>query len=151
MESFKDKEKIAVSACLTGVNCKYNGQNNYCKQVVEFLRNYTVVEICPEVLGGLSCPRSPAEIVGGKVIDRQAKDVTENFTDGAKKALSIVKANGCKKAILKSRSPSCGKGMVYDGSFSGKLINKNGITADLFIKNGITVLTEEEIKQSVGE
>lgn len=145
---------ILVSACLLGENCKYNGGNNKNQKVLDFLNGKEYKAICPEVLGGLDTPRDASEIKGnakrilsgcGKVVSCKGKDVTDEFLKGAKVSLEIAKSNNSKIAILKAKSPSCGKGTIYDGSFSGKKISGNGLTAQLLMDNGIDVFTEEEI------
>lgn len=145
---------ILVSACLLGENCKYNGGNNKNQKVLDFLKGKQYKAICPEVLGGLDTPRDASEIKGiakeilagcGKVVSCKGKDVTDEFLDGARASLEIAKLNNSKIAILKAKSPSCGKGVIYDGSFTGEKIAGNGLTAELFMDNGIDVFTEEEI------
>ena len=145
---------ILVSACLCGENCKYSGGNNKNEKVLEFIKDKEVIYICPEELGGLSTPRNPAEILGDargilegrdKIITNNDKDVTLEFLKGAWESLKIAKENKVEFAILKAKSPSCGKGMVYNGTFSGVKIKGNGLTAELLIENGIDVLTEEEL------
>ncbi len=136
---------IVVSACLAGIKCNYLGDDNSHPQVVELVRKGVAIPICPEQLGGLPTPRIPAEIQDKKVINKNGDDVTHNFQKGAKEALRIVKLTKCKKAILKSNSPSCGLEKIYDGSFSGKLIHGMGITSELFIKNGIKIITEKDL------
>ena len=135
------KEKILVSACLLGVNCKYNGSNNASEDVDEFLKDYELIPICPEIMGGLTTPRVAAEQKGEKVITQDGKDVTKQYRKGAEECLFLAKKYDVKKALLKLRSPSCGYGQVYDGTFSHTLINKNGITAQLFLENGIEIIT----------
>ena len=137
--------KILVSACLLGENCKYSGGNNYNQAVCDFARGHQVVLVCPEVLGGLPTPRCPAEIVQGVVTNKEGINVDREFRAGAAKALAIAKENGVELAILQSRSPSCGVKEIYDGTFSGCLINGNGITSDLLIKNGVKVINESEL------
>lgn len=137
-------EKILVSACLAGVNCKYNGKNNENKKILDLIENENVILVCPEQLGGLPTPRTCAEIKKDKVITKDNTDVTYEYTKGAMETLNIAKKYKIKKAILKSKSPSCGKGKVYDGTFSGTLIAGNGITTDLLIKNGIEVIDSDE-------
>ncbi len=139
------KEKILVSACLLGKNCKYDGTNNYNKKIEEYLKDYDVILVCPEEMGGLSTPRIPSEIKGDKVIGKNGIDVTAEYKKGAQAVLDIVNKYGIKKAILKSRSPSCGKDMVYDGTFSHKLIKGNGITAKLLIENKVEVISSDNI------
>ena len=135
------KEKILVSACLLGVNCKYNGGNNASEEVDEFLKNYEIIPICPEIMGGLSTPRVAAEQKGEKVITQDGKDVTKQYKKGAEECLFLAKKYDVKKVLLKLRSPSCGYGQVYDGTFSHTLIAKNGVTAQLFLENGIEIIT----------
>ena len=136
---------IVISACLAGINCKYDGDNNINKKIVELLAQGKAIAVCPEQLGGLSTPRVPAEIVNGKVINKNGLNVTENFIKGANETLRIAQIVGCKKAILKENSPSCGLHNVYDGTFSGVKIRGVGVTAKLLIDNGIEVLNENEI------
>jgi len=138
--------KIAVSSCLLGIKCKYNGLSNHNEEILKLKEKYELVAICPEVLGGLPIPRIPSEIVNNKVINQQGIDVTNNYVDGANKALQILKKNNIKIAILKAKSPSCGKGQIYDGTFSHTLIEGNGVTTKLFIDNDILVLNENNFK-----
>ena len=108
---------ILVSACLLGKNCKYNGGNNFCPAVIEFLKDKEYKEICPECMGGLSTPRAPSEIKDGKVFSKTGTDVTKEFIKGAEESLKLAKEYGVSMAILKQGSPSCGYGRIYDGSF----------------------------------
>ncbi len=146
---------ILVSACLCGINCKYNGENNLNPKIHELFQKGELVPICPEQLGGLSTPRLPREIVNGEgkdVLDTNIKvlnengtvDSTKEFVVGANRTLKIAKALDIKKAILKQRSPSCGFGQIYDGSFSGTVIDGNGVTAELLHRNGIQIMTEKD-------
>ena len=137
--------KIAVSACLLGENCKYNGGNNYNKELVDFVKGHEVIALCPEVLGGLSTPRLPAEIVNGLVKQENGKSVDDEFKKGAKKALDIVKKNKVDLVILQSRSPSCGVNNIYDGSFTGKLIEGRGVFAKILMENNIKVIDVEDL------
>ncbi len=139
------KEKILISACLAGVNCKYNGKNNEHKKIIELIKNKDVILICPEQLGGLKTPRTPAERIKDKVITNDNIDVTKEYQKGAEEVLNLVKKFNIKTAILKSKSPSCGKGKIYDGSFSNTLIYGNGITTELLEKNGIKVISSDEL------
>lgn len=141
------KNKVLVSSCLLGKNCKYNGKNNYHSDLVEFLKKYEIIAICPETLGGLSTPRYPSEIQNNRVINKIGVDVTENFILGSKLALNIAQSNNCNIAILKKNSPSCGYGTIYDGTFTSKKIKGNGITAELLFKNGIVILNEDNFDQ----
>ena len=147
----KEKKPLAVSACLLGQNCKYNGGNNKLPEEVlaQLDKRYRLIPICPEELGGLPTPRSPAERREESVINAEGINVTRQFYDGAAAALHIVKTNHISQALLKSRSPSCGKGNIYDGSFTGTLIDRDGVTSECFQNEGITVYTEEELNQLV--
>lgn len=138
--------KIGISSCLLGIQCKYNGGSNYNEDIIRLKEKYEIIPICPEVLGGLSIPRVPAEIVNDKVINQEGIDVTNNYNQGALKALQILKENNVNVVILKSKSPSCGKGEVYDGTFSHTLIKGNGVTTQLFLDNNITVYNEHNYK-----
>ena len=137
-------EKILVSACLLGVNCKYNGGNNYNEKVMEYLKDKEIIPICPEIMGGLPTPRIASEIIGDRVVNKEGQDVTSNYQKGAKETLELAKKLGVKKALLKAKSPSCGYGNIYDGTFSDTLIEGNGITAELLKKNGFEILTEKD-------
>ena len=136
---------IIVSACLAGVPCRFDGQAKGYEKIKELVKSEKTILVCPEQLGGLTTPRLPSEIKGAKVFSKTGTDVTAQFTRGAEITLALEKEYGCNRAILKSRSPSCGRGKIYDGTFSGRLIDGNGFTADLLLKNGIEVMTEEEI------
>ena len=138
--------KIAVSACLLGENCKYNGGNNYNEKLNKFLENHEVIGVCPEVLGGLPTPRKSSEIVNGIVKHVDGTSVDEEFRNGAKKALNIIKDHEAELVILQSRSPSCGVDSIYDGSFSKKLISGDGIFVQLLKENGIEVKDVSKIK-----
>ncbi|UTC43855.1 DUF523 domain-containing protein [Treponema sp. OMZ 857] len=135
---------IIVSACLAGFPCRYDGKKAINPAVQQLVKEGKAIPVCPEQLGGLPTPRSAAEMKAGKVINTDGDDVTEAFEKGAAVVLEIAQQYGCKDALLKARSPSCGKGLVYDGTFSGILTAGNGKTADLLMRNGITVMTEEE-------
>ena len=137
--------KILVSACLLGENCKYNGKNNYSERVVKYLEGHEVIPVCPEVLGGLTTPRDPSEIVDGVVTNCKGVNVDMQFWKGAKEAFRIAEENSIDLAILQSRSPSCGVRQIYDGSFTGKLIPRQGVFAQLLEKNGFRVMDCEEI------
>ena len=140
-------EKILISACLMGRNCKYNGGNNgLSPEIVEKLREkYQLIEVCPECDGGLSTPRLPSERRGEKLINSAGEDVTGQFKKGAELALKTAIENGCRKALFKERSPSCGSGVIYDGSFSKSLKAGDGVTAELLKKNGIEIIGESKI------
>lgn len=135
------KEKVLISACLLGVNCKYDGNNNYDEELYNKIKDYELIPVCPEVWGGLTTPRYPSEIKDNKVINTKGEDVTKNFEKGAQETLELAKKLGVKKAILKAKSPSCGNGKIYDGTFTGTLIDGDGITTRLLKENGIEVIT----------
>jgi uncharacterized protein YbbK (DUF523 family) len=146
---------IIVSACLCGINCKYSGGNNINEKVVELLKSGKALPLCPEQLGGMSTPRPPHEISKGngedvlngtaKVIDKMGTDNSIAFIRGAEETLKAAFQCGAKIAILKSKSPSCGLGMIYDGTFTGTLKEGNGVTCEILMRNGIKVFKEEDI------
>ena len=142
--------KIMVSACLLGENCKYSGGNNRNDRLLDFLQEHDVIPVCPEVLGGLPVPRTPAEIVDGTVMNRDGISVNEEFRFGAKKALAIAVREQPELIILQSRSPSCGVREIYDGTFTGRLIPGEGVFASMARKAGFTVLDTEEIFSGPG-
>ena len=133
---------ILVSACLLGEKCRYDGGGKPDGELMNALKGHKIVPVCPEKLGGLPIPRPPAEIKGGRVVSRTGADVTEEFRRGAARVLEIAKGTGCTLAVLKERSPSCGRGKVYDGTFSGILIEGDGVTARLLMENGVRVIGE---------
>ena len=139
---------ILISACLAGVNCKYSGDNNYNEKVANLLKRGDAILICPEQMGGLPTPRLGAEIVekDGKryVYMKDGTDVTEQFERGANEVLEIAKKVNATKAILKSRSPSCGVEIIYDGTFTKTKIDGDGITAKLLRENGIEVISSDD-------
>jgi len=138
---------ILVSACLLGCKCRYDGDDNWVEVVAALEKNHRLVPICPEEMGGLPTPRLPAEIQGNRVINKAGADVTEEFQKGAKLALDIALREGCRLAILKERSPSCGYKQVYDGTFSKTLIDGPGVTAELLMQYGIGVIGESEVEK----
>lgn len=139
-------EKILISACLLGINCKYNGKNNYNPLIEKLKEKYELIPICPETLGGLPIPRTPSEIINNKVISSDNIDVTNNFNLGAIKSLEIAKNNNIVVAILKDGSPSCGSNYIYDGTFTKNKINGEGITARLLKENNIKIYSEFDIE-----
>lgn len=146
--------KIIVSACLLGCDCRYKGDNCGKDEILALAKEHTLIPVCPEQFGGLSTPRNPSEIVGEKVISNRGKDVTYEYHKGAEIALKIAEINRADAVIFKANSPSCGKGIVYDGTFTGSKREGNGVAADLFLKNGYAVFTEdelEELKQHIKE
>ncbi|BBA51805.1 DUF523 domain-containing protein [Fusobacterium varium] len=139
--------KILVSACLLGVECRYNGKGELKKDIEMLLKEHELIPVCPEQLGGLATPRDPAEIQDNKIITKTGVDVTKEYLKGAEEVLKLAKLYNCSTAILKERSPSCGYGKIYDGTFSKILIDGNGAAADLLIKNGIKVTGESEVNK----
>ena len=136
---------ILVSACLLGCPCRYDGKSKPNDAVLALMEHHTLIPICPEQMGGLATPRVPAERKDGGVFTERGGDVTEQYRRGAEEALRLAQLYGCKYAILKERSPSCGNGQIYDGSFSRRLIEGDGVTAQLLKAHGITVLGESEV------
>ena len=143
-----------LSACLCGVNCKYNGLNNYNEICEKLLASGKAILVCPEQLGGLPTPRIPSEIIGnsldildgkGEVVNKEGSDVTAQFIKGAKETLDIAKKLNIKTAILKDGSPSCGVNYIYDGNFSGTKIKGMGVTAQLLKESLIDVISEDEL------
>lgn len=137
--------KIAVSACLMGENCKYNGGNNLNQRVIDFIGDKEYIKICPEVLAGLGTPRVPIEIVNGEVISRDGVNVDKQIREAVEKILSMLKNEEIECVILKSRSPTCGVKEVYDGTFSGRLIKGEGTLAEALRKAGYRVIDCEDI------
>ncbi len=133
------------SACLLGFKTRYDGKDARNDKVIALSKNEVLFPVCPEQLGGLPTPREPSERRGEKVFSKSGKDVTENFLKGAEQVLEIAKLFEIKEAIFKQNSPSCGCGKIYDGIFSGKLIDGDGFTTELLKKNGIKVIPEESI------
>lgn len=138
-------ENILCSACLLGVRCTYDGKSKKNDKVLALLKKDNLIPVCPEQLGGLATPREPAQQRADKVVTENGKDVTSHFKDGAEQTLLLAKLFDVKRAILKQRSPSCGCGQVYDGTFSKTIIEGNGVTATLLKNNGVTVTTEEDL------
>jgi uncharacterized protein YbbK (DUF523 family) len=136
---------IIVSACLAGYRCRYDGKLTPDSEIVDLVKSGKALPVCPEMLGGLPCPRVPAERTPNdrSVMMRDGTDVTEAFVRGAEETLRLAEFYGCNTAILKARSPSCGKGTIYDGSFQGTLRAGNGVTAELLLKHGFTVESKQ--------
>jgi len=137
--------KVVVSACLLGENCKYNGGNNLCPDVLEYLRDKEVIPVCPEVLAGLGTPRVPIEISGDKVVTREGKDVTAALKGAVARILGEIAGEDVECVILKSRSPTCGVKQVYDGSFTGALVDGMGVLARALQEAGYRVVDSEDI------
>ena len=137
--------KVLVSACLLGRNCKYNGGNNYDPKVEALLKDHVAVEICPELMAGLGVPRTPIEIVNSEVKDRNGNSVDAALRASVDMILTQVRREGIRYAILKSRSPTCGVRQVYDGTFSGTLVNGAGVLAQALMDAGCQVIDSEEL------
>ncbi len=139
--------RLLVSACLLGEPCRYDGKSKPCEAVLKLREQHTLIPVCPEVLGGLPTPRIPSECqADGTVRNRAGEDVTAAYRKGAEAVLTLAREHGCSAAILKERSPACGKGKIYDGTFSKTLTDGNGVCAALLLQNGIRVMGESELR-----
>jgi len=137
--------KILVSACLMGRNCKYNGGNNYCEKLQKLIQGREVIEVCPEVLAGLGTPRTPIEICNGTVISKDGEVVDEKIRRATAQILDQIRDEEIEVCVLKSRSPTCGVKQVYDGSFTGKLVDGAGVLAQALKDAGYKLLDSEDI------
>ena len=142
-------DRLLVSACLLGFDCKYSGGNNALgEETLRALKEkWALVPVCPEVSGGLGVPRVPSERRDGGVFARTGKDVTAAFARGADTACRLCERFGCRTALLKENSPSCGSGTIYDGSFSGTLTAGDGLTAEKLRALGVTLLGESRAEE----
>lgn len=141
---------ILVSACLLGMYCRYDGKEQENSQVIKLIKTaerHMLIPVCPEQAGGMMTPRLPSECRDGRVVNREGEDVTSFYEKGAEQALKLARLYHCDYAVLKERSPSCGKGTIYDGTFSGVLTGGDGVTAALLEKNGIRVFGESQIEE----
>ncbi|MGE9984377.1 DUF523 domain-containing protein [Desulfovibrio sp. SGI.169] len=145
-----DAPLYVVSGCLAGLACRYDGGSNPCAAVIRLVEEGRAVPVCPESLAGLSVPRLPCELAGGRVLSQDGRDLTESFLRGAQLALSAAQRCGCTAAILKSRSPSCGFGQIYDGTFSRRLCPGEGIWARLLREAGFALFSEERLPPGLG-
>jgi len=139
--------RILISACLLGVSCRYDGASKPHPLAEALAKKHTLIPVCPEQLGGLPTPRLPAERQGGQVVAKDGTDVTAQYRRGAEETLRLCKLFGCKAAVLKERSPSCGRGEIYDGTHSGTLTAGDGVTAQLLAEHGIAVYGESRIEE----
>lgn len=137
--------RILISACLLGSRCRYDGESREHPLAAELASRHTLVPVCPEQLGGLPTPRPPAERRGGRVVTRDGADVTDSYRRGAEEALCLCRLLGCDAAVLKERSPSCGCGEIYDGTFSKSLTGGDGMAAELLSAHGVPVYGESRI------
>lgn len=140
-------KNVLISACLFGEKCRYDGGDNLISRLDEIKKFCNLFPVCPEVLGGLETPRNPSEIIGENVVSNVGKDVTNEYKKGAEIALETALNNGCRIALMKAKSPSCGSGKIYDGTFSRKLTDGDGITVKLLKEHGIKVFDETQIKE----
>lgn len=136
---------ILVSSCLIGLNCRYDGSGNESEAVLAYLQGKRWMPVCPEQMGGLPTPREPAEIVGTRVMDKTGQDVTAQFEKGADEVVRLARLVGASEAVLKARSPSCGSGHIYDGSFTKTLVTGDGLTSKALKKMGLSVVSEEDL------
>ena len=139
-------ENVLISACLLGFECKYCGGSNKLteRQLAALGERFRLIPVCPETAGGLPTPRDPSERLGDKVVSNQGRDVTAQYQKGAETALWLARRYDCKAALLKEKSPSCGSGQIYDGSFTGKLIPGDGVAAEELKKEGLIVFGESD-------
>jgi len=137
--------RILISACLLGVSCRYDGASKKHPEILRLIERHTLVPVCPEQLGGMATPRIPAERQGDAVTTRDGTDVTAAYRKGAEEALRLCRLFGCEAAVLKERSPSCGRREIYDGTFTGTLTAGDGVTAELLVAHGIPVYGESQI------
>ena len=142
-----DRKTILVSACLLGENCKYNGGNNRNERVLRYVDGHEVIPVCPEMLGGLPCPRKPVEWVGDRVLTRDGDDCTEAFRIGVQRALAAIDGKQIDLAILQSRSPTCGVKQIYDGTFSGVRIAGQGALARALKEKGVPLMDAEDVPE----
>ncbi len=143
------KPRVIVSQCLLGVPCRYDGKCAAKETVKAVACREGWIPVCPEILGGLATPRSSAERVGDRVMNKAGEDVTDNFRRGAEQALNIARMYGAKYALLKEKSPSCGCGLIYDGTFTGGKVSGDGVTAALFKQNNIQVFGESRLEELI--
>lgn len=141
--------KLLISACLLGCRCRYDGQSCAHPDAQALQRCHTLFPVCPEQLGGLPTPRPPSERRGGAVRTRDGADVTAAYRRGAEETLRLYVLLGCEAAVMKERSPSCGSGVIYDGSFTGTLCDGYGVAAELLRANGVTVYGESRVKELI--
>ena len=137
--------KLLVSACLLGMHCRYDGGGKLCPEILALGEKHQLLPLCPELMGGLPIPRPPAERQGERIVDRLGRDVTGEFQQGAQQVLRLARLWGAEAAVLKERSPSCGKDEIYDGSFQGRLVPGQGILARYLREAGLPVYGETEI------
>ena len=147
------KEKLLISACLLGFCCKYDGGTNTlpADTIAALREQYELIPVCPETAGGLPIPRAPSERRGGRVLSREGNDVTDEYEKGALLALALAERFGCRRALLKERSPSCGAGEIYDGTFSHSRIPGDGVAAEALRRAGLALFGESELDKLIKE
>ncbi len=143
--------RILVSACLLGVGCRYDGKSNQLPQLEQLMKQHTCIPVCAELFGGLPTPRVPAERQGGRIVTRDGRDVTQAFVRGTAEVLRLADLYHCKAALLKERSPSCGSGEIYDGTFTKTLTAGDGLTAEMLKRKGIAVYGESQIGELIND
>lgn len=143
--------RILVSACLMGVGCRYDGNSNQLPQLEQLMKQHTCIPVCPEIFGGLPTPRVPAERQSSKIMTQDGQDVTQQFVRGTAEVLRLADLYHCKAALLKERSPSCGSGQIYDGTFTKTLTEGDGLTAEMLKRKGIAVYGESQIGELVND
>ena len=144
-------EHLLISACLLGAQCRYDGQSKPVLEMVALSEQFDLVPLCPEQLGGLPTPRDASERQGSRVVMRSGRDVTDAYARGAQQTLALAQRFGCTAALLKQRSPSCGHGEIYDGTFTGTRVAGDGVTAELLGAHGIRVYGEDNIAELLNE
>lgn len=144
MKSADAEGKILVSACLAGRHCRYDGKEKEIPEIARLVAEGRMIPVCPESAGGLMIPREPSEIRGDRVFSKSGKEVTAEYQEGARRCLKVCQMHHCGMAVLKSKSPSCGKGCIHNGKFDGGLVEGNGVFAQMCLDHGIEVLTEDE-------
>lgn len=142
---------ILVSACLMGVECRYNGKGVLEPKLKELMKDHHLIPVCPEIMGGLATPRTPAERRLGRVITKEGEDVTDAYEKGAGEVLRLARLYACRAAVLKERSPSCGRGRIYDGTFTGTLTEGDGVCGECLEAHGIKVYGESQIHHLMEE
>lgn len=140
-------ENILISACLLGIGCRYDGTGSPVRHLDQLKKACHLIPVCPEILGGLPTPRTPSEIRGERVLTKTGGDVTAQFQRGAAEALKLADLFGCRYALLKERSPSCGHGQIYDGTFSRKLTSGDGVSAQMLSDRGILIFGESQAEE----
>ena len=145
------KPKLLISECLCGVPCRYDGKGNYIDKIEVLKEYYELVPVCPEVLGGLSTPRDPAERQGNRICTANGTDVTDEFLRGAQLTVDIALKHGCKEALMKAKSPSCGYKRIYDGTFSRSLTDGHGCTIEALLEKNLSIYTEDDIELLLAE